>query len=164
LFGPALRQAGRSHAIVSVGQGTASLGCLAPHDQPRILVEDSPRGGHSLRLRFSDGQISLNLGITDLRLWEEDHVTPKWDLIEDVKRRMNGGMPCLLTVGLTRPYASSQEDEPVHWLQVNNIHLEDDPAWRLTSKLVPSTSHFVDRRLVASRPFVDEANLEDLPF
>ena len=37
----------------------------------------------------------------------------------------------LLSVGLTRPFAPSPDAPPIHWLQVNNIHLEPDPCWRL---------------------------------
>jgi hypothetical protein len=111
----------------------------------------------------------MNLSITDLRLWEEDHVTPKWDLIKDVESRIEGGVPCLLTVGLTRPYASRQEDEPVHWLQVNNLHLADDSCWRLrdapkaiTQQVAYSTTRFVPRN--QPRANFDNVELEELPF
>jgi len=41
------------------------------------------------------------------------------------------GPEMILSVGLTRPFAPSSESEEVHWLQVNNVHFEDDPVWQL---------------------------------
>jgi hypothetical protein len=32
-------------------------------------------------------------------------------------------------VGLTRPFAEREDAPAVHWLQVNNIHLRNDPYW-----------------------------------
>jgi hypothetical protein len=39
----------------------------------------------------------------------------------------------VLGVGLTRPFAATdeQKDNPVHWLQVTNVHLPKDPTWCL---------------------------------
>jgi hypothetical protein len=37
----------------------------------------------------------------------------------------------VLSVGLTRKFRSSDQYEPRHWLQVNNIHIQEDPAWLL---------------------------------
>jgi hypothetical protein len=54
--------------------------------------------------------------------------------MQRVAERIVGGTGLLLSVGLTRPFSNSPSSPPVHWLQVNNIHLEDDPTWRLGSE------------------------------
>jgi hypothetical protein len=37
----------------------------------------------------------------------------------------------ILGVGLTRAFQREQNGPGRHWLQVNNIHFEDQPIWRL---------------------------------
>ena len=49
----------------------------------------------------------------------------------------------MLGVGLTRPFAPTAGEPPLHWLQVNNLHLEDDPAWRLVSDTGPARHGYV---------------------
>ena len=153
LFGPALRKAGRDRALVDQGGGTASLGVLAPRGRPKLVAEKRDAGGSTLRLHFNDGALWLNLSVTDLRLWADDHVTPRWDLVRSVTSRLERGVPCLLSVGLTRPFASGDDATAVHWLQVNNIHLSDDPCWRLS-----------DRPAVNNPAPQHSDDLEDLPF
>ena len=86
-----------------------------------------------------------------------------------VAARLARGVPCLLSVGLTRPFSSREGDAPVHWLQVNNIHLEDDPAWRLTdTRFAVMRPPQVAPRLVAERAPIyrprSDPDLDDLPF
>jgi hypothetical protein len=40
-------------------------------------------------------------------------------------------METILSVGLTRPWQKRGDDAERHWLQLNNIHLRDDPLWQL---------------------------------
>jgi hypothetical protein len=131
LFGPDLTKRGTSAAAVDVGRGAASLGCLVPAGRPQLYVR--PRAGRpaQVRLRVSDGELDLDLGVTDIRLYADKHVTPDAQTVDRVARRLSAGEPVILSVGLTRAAASSADFAPVHWLQVNNIHLESDPAWRL---------------------------------
>lgn len=131
IFGPALHGTGRGRASVAAGAGIASLGCLTPRGRPELYLTDRPGGAPAVRLRFSDGEMRFDLSVTDLRLYGSDHVTPDIELLGRVEQRIQRGVPILLSVGLTRPFAAKAGDEPVHWLQVNNLHLEDDPAWRL---------------------------------
>ena len=44
----------------------------------------------------------------------------------------------ILGVGLTRAFAASSgpDSESFHWLQATNIHLEDDPTWKLAQSAV----------------------------
>lgn len=169
LFGPALRPAGWNHAIVSVGEGTSSLGCLAPTGRPHLTAEERDGRAPSIRLKFTDGFFRLSLSVTDLRFWEEDHVTPRYDLVNDVSHRLERGVPILLSVGLTRPFSSRDEDPPVHWLQVNNIHLEDHPTWRLSDQYTAKVAHTPRPPGQENRPATrheqdDGGDLDDLPF
>ena len=82
-------------------------------------------------MRVYDGDYDLDLSVTDIRLYQADHVAPNTDLVARIERRLNSDTGVILSVGLTRPFASSPDLPPMHWLQVNNIHLNDDPTWQL---------------------------------
>jgi hypothetical protein len=71
------------------------------------------------------------LSVTDLRLVYDDHVSIRREAFGDAVQRIQRGVPMILSVGLTRPFAPRADDNPVHWLQVNNLHFEDSPDWRL---------------------------------
>jgi hypothetical protein len=135
LFGPELRSIGRSgrqRAATDVGTGRASLAVLIPSGQPRLMLATKPDGRDVVRMELSDGVFSLDLSVTDLRLYADDGGRPATERVREVADRLARGVPVLLSVGLTRPFAARTGDAPVHWLQVNSVHLEDDPCWRLT--------------------------------
>ncbi len=134
LFGDSLRPMGRSSCGTAVGQGKASLGCLRPSGRQRPPYIAKRRDGRlQVRLAIDDGEFSPAVAVTDLRLYEPDHATPDPAKIRALADRLRSSAGVVLGVGLTRPFSSSSmhEDEPVHWLQVNNVHLEDDPTWQL---------------------------------
>lgn len=136
LFGPELRTIGRAgsrRAVTDLGAGCASLGVLIPRAQPRLTLGTKPDGRSVVRMALADGDSSLDLSVTDLRLYADDGARPDAETIRDVAGRLARGVPVLLSVGLTRPFSARPDEPPLHWLQVNNIHLEDDPAWRLTA-------------------------------
>lgn len=122
IFGSHLQQTGTTCTLPS-GVGLASLGCLLPSGCPQ-LIED---GLGRLRLHLTDGDFELSLPVTDLRFYENDQTTPKRSDIAGIARRISSGVPVLLSVGLSRPWQKPGEAEARHWLQINNIHLEDDP-------------------------------------
>jgi len=119
----------RWSCAVNPGCGAASLGCLKVYGRPKISIRGlGPRGGP--RLAITDPILGkLDLGITDVRFFQDDFITVNEQVVESAQERIDRGVPLLLSVGLTR--ATVPEDNPVHWLQVNNIHLEDDPTWNL---------------------------------
>lgn len=126
IFGPALDLWDES-GTVDVGEGNASLGCLIPEKQPWLYVDH--RG--TIRLVLDYLMPSVNLSVNDLRLYETDHRTPRRDLVESLQRRLKAGVEAILSVGLTRPWRKRGDTAERHWLQVNNIHLQDGPLWRL---------------------------------
>jgi hypothetical protein len=126
IFGPALELWDES-GTVDVGEGRASLGCLKPEKQPWMYVDH--RG--TVRLVLDYLMPSVDLSVTDLRLYEGDGRTPRRDLVESVQKRLEAGVETILSVGLTRPWRKWNDDAERHWLQLNNIHLKDDPLWQL---------------------------------
>lgn len=128
IFGPELELWDES-GTVDVGEGQASLGCLKPEQQPWMYVDH--RG--TVRMVLDYLMPSINLSVTDLRMYEGDGRTPRRDLFESVQRRLEAGVEAILSVGLTRPWRKRGDTAERHWLQINNIHLRDDPLWRLVT-------------------------------
>ena len=132
IFGDDLIKRGRWSYAVNPGCGVSSLGCLKAYGTPKISIRGlDPRPVRAgLRLAITDPILGkLDLGITDVRFFEDDFITVNEEIVESAQERIDSGIRLLLSVGLTR--ATVPPDNPVHWLQVNNIHLEDDPTWNL---------------------------------
>ncbi len=115
----------RRGCIVDVGTGKASLGCLIPAAPPIVSLTSN---GH-IRANITDGTFTVNLSVTDLRLYEADHKTPKENLIREINARIQDRTPVILSVGLTRPWRHPDDTVERHWLQVNNVHLKDKVVW-----------------------------------
>jgi hypothetical protein len=122
IFGADLQRDGNT-ASVAVGRGIRSLGHLLPRSRPALEINFGKP-----RLRLTDPDLgALRLPVTDLRLFDPDTgqlQERSLQLLTDRLRRRE----VVLAVGLTRPWAPDGEDER-HWLQVNNVHLDDDPLW-----------------------------------
>jgi hypothetical protein len=131
IFGSDLETKGTKSCAVDVGKGEASLGCLIPDSPPKFYI--LPREGKvgQIRIEVSDGCFGLDLGVTDIRLYCDDHLTPNERVVKNVAERVKKEENVIIGVGLTRPFSSLQGFPPVHWLQVNNIHLKSDPTWQL---------------------------------
>ncbi|MDP9454738.1 MAG: hypothetical protein CYG60_14880 [Actinobacteria bacterium] len=139
IFGPALELWDES-CTVEVGEGRASLGCLKPEKQPWLYVDH--RG--TVRMILDHLTPSADLAVNDLRLYESDGKTPRRNLVADVQRRLEADVETILSVGLTRPWRKRGDTAERHWLQINNIHLKDNPLWRLgdeREQVASSTSH-----------------------
>lgn len=52
----------------------------------------------------------------------------------DIAKRIKRGGPVILSMGLTQRFRKDKNSQPQHPLQVNNIHLEDDPLWTMPDK------------------------------
>lgn len=123
LFGDRLARVGATFAA-ELGTGTHSLGCLRPQYPPELLTAVG-----RIRLRLREGPETLSLPVTDLRLYDAHQQAPRLALADGVAARIRAGVPVILSLGLTRPWARPGDTVARHWLQVNNIHLQDDPAW-----------------------------------
>lgn len=102
--------------------GCASLGHFRSSASPRLAVNHWGR----LRIDVADPRLSPELPVTDVRLFRSDQQTVRISLIDSLAKRLRDSN-AVLAVGLTRPYRKQGDPAPCHWLQVNNIHLHDDP-------------------------------------
>jgi hypothetical protein len=125
IFGADLTSRGDG-CTVDVGMGTASLGCLLPSQPPALQVNSYGK----VRLRLTDGTYMAWLSVTDLRLYRDDQVTPRRELVGQIAARIATGAGVIVAVGLSRPWQKLDDTAARHWLQVNNLHLQDDPAWQ----------------------------------
>ena len=131
VFGDALTQRGATSCGLDVGGGTVSLGLLRPESPPVLYVKTREAGKQVVRMKLADlGFHKLDLSVTDIRLYQDDHVTPDQAVVEQAAKRLKPGAEVILSVGLTRPFSSSHTLPACHWLQVNNIHFATDPLWR----------------------------------
>jgi hypothetical protein len=149
IFGPDLEHHPRDlSATTSEHRGSATLGHLRPPQAPNLTTNFLGRPRASI---FEDG-VESKISLTDFRFCRSDHKTPRLRLLEDVKARLRS-VPSILAVGLTRAYQKSPKDPVRHWLQLNNIHLQDDPLGeRLTispddDELWLSTTHLFTPKL-----------------
>lgn len=122
IFGGALERDGNT-ASLPQAVGDASLGVVRPAGRlSMVLAFRRPR------LEVYDPDLGqLSVPITDLRLFDADSGEldqDRFDLMVDRLRRS----VCLLSVGVGHVWAREGR-EPRHWLQVNNIHLDDNPLW-----------------------------------
>lgn len=131
IFGPGFCKHGTTW-IIEPGKGEASLGCLVPQAPPflEVCVEDyqgQPKQRIRCHVRDRDGECFPP--VTDLRLYRADQKTPRHELVADLNRRMKAGVAAILSVGVTRAMGQGK-----HWFQVNNLHLRDNPIWRLLTE------------------------------
>lgn len=131
VFGPDLADVGRGRFAAPAGKGLASLGCLRPQGLPALCLSADRDGRPRIRMRLTDGEAACDAPVTDLRLFGPDHSTPDVARVREVAERIRRSKGVILSVGLTRQYRPTPDAPPRHWLQVNNVHLREDPAWQL---------------------------------
>jgi len=129
IFGDDLAARDRSY-VIRKGTGNASLGILLPKKPPTVSISEF-RGKKSIRIGLFEKNLTSSLSLTDLRFYGSDMETPLSKTVENVSRRLRSGVRAILGVGLTRLWRKPDENEEFHWLQVNNIHMEDEPTWRV---------------------------------
>jgi hypothetical protein len=129
LFGPDLKPVPGGQFAVEQGKGSASLGCLRPASTPRMYLKRREGKPDQIRISFEDGTHAIDASLTDLRFYGSDYVTADPKLVDRANEKFNSGAKVILSVGLTRAFASSEDQQPLHWLQVNNVHFADKPLW-----------------------------------
>jgi hypothetical protein len=133
IFGPDLKLIGAASCGVEETYGLRSLGCYWAA-AGRLLLEDST-GVPRIRFAFRSELGNLKVSVTDIRLYGADHVTPNGSAVNSVNSRIAESEPILVSLGLSRAYRRTPEEPGIHWLQINNIHLPDDPLWRLETQV-----------------------------
>ncbi len=107
------------------GQGTASLGFYQLRTAGKLNVTTG-LDEQKIRLQCFIEKEWTNLSVTDIRLYNDDCVTPDPEKVKFVAERMVKEAKLgrvILGLGLTRPFAEHEGGEAVHWVQVNGIHL-----------------------------------------
>ena len=112
------------------GRGQASLGCLRPLGTPQLYLRSRPNKPQQVSMRLSDSVFSVDVGVIDIRLYNDADYSPNRQRIAQIAARLTQTSDIILSVGLTRPFTFDPDLAPVHWLQVNNIHFADDPLWQ----------------------------------
>jgi len=130
IFGLALGPLGRMRYGTPDGRGDASLGLLRPAQPPQLYVTEG-HGKRQVRVKLTDGRVRADAGVTDLRLCAADHATPDETLVRGVAKWLVDSRGVILAVGLTRRFRPTDRQDFVHYLQVNNLHLVEDPLWKL---------------------------------
>jgi hypothetical protein len=133
VFGADLQKRGPHSCGVDVGKGHCSLGCLVPRHCGNLRAQPRPGKTPQVRAHVNDGVFDLDLGVTDIRLYGPDHITPDDAAIRRIDQRIQAGTEVILCVGLTRPPPpiAGATFPPLHWLQVTNVHFQDYPIWQL---------------------------------
>jgi hypothetical protein len=125
-FGPKLHKHGKT-CTLDQGCGGASLGCVPLTDRAASISIRERNGKRQVRFQFEDTHFGqLDVGVTDLRLYGLDLETPNAQKVEEISKKLARGVPAIVAVGLTRPFTPEAFGDPVHWLQVNNLHFKDD--------------------------------------
>ena len=131
IFGEALHEVSPSRYGTDVCQGTASLGYLRPSSRPKLYVKPARDGKRQVRMKLTDGRLHVDAGVTDLRLFGPDHATPDAGAIRMANRWLDDSKCILLGMGLTRKFRPNEGSPYVHYLQVNNVHVQEEPTWAL---------------------------------
>ncbi len=131
IFGPTLHEVGRGRWVIDPGGGTTLLGLVRPAAPPLLYLETVAGGRQRIRVKLDDGQLQADAGVTDLRLFGDDHATPDAARVRAAAQRIVDSPGVILSVGLTRQFRVSDRAPYYHWLQVNNIHLQSEPLWQL---------------------------------
>ncbi|MEO8493851.1 MAG: hypothetical protein ABI614_02190 [Planctomycetota bacterium] len=121
LFGPELVHVGRTCGVPE-RRGIRSLGCYWANGCC-LHLDASEAGSPRVRLTCDSDFGPLRLPVTDIGLFGSDHVTPDASQINLFASRLAPLDRILLSIGLSRAYRRSAEQSPMHWLQVNNLHL-----------------------------------------
>ena len=129
IFGDEFYQPASGNAALPEGSGTGSLGFIAPVTEPKLTIRDY-QNGPRLRIQVTDGELDLDAAVTDIRFFSTEG-EPRKETVQSVNGRIQAGAECVLSVGVGHPYPPS---EPQHWLQVNGIHLADDPLWDVKTR------------------------------
>jgi hypothetical protein len=131
IFGPDLERIGSTCAVAET-HGLRSLGCYwAPAGR---LTIDNSRERRRIRFCWQAGEHAFNVPVTDIRLYAADHVTPCEATVHRLVDQLAAEPRVLVSVGLSRPYRKTAGDPPRHWLQINNVHLSENPCWTLASR------------------------------
>lgn len=121
IFGSELYQQQRS-CVFEENTGDASLGHLEDGTLQDLYINDWDK----LRAVISDDVFAAHVSVTDIRFYSADYSSLHVAAVESMQARLAAGVPMILSVGVGRPYWKQGNR---HFLQLNNLHPQDDPLW-----------------------------------
>ncbi len=127
VFGDELRAIGARGCGLPQGRGAASLGCFSPKRPPVLFARHRPDRPPQVRMILTDGEFHVDAGVTDLRLYEADLLTPREHVCRYIADGIRRRVRVILAMGLCRAFAKTPLDDPMHYVQVNNVFIECDP-------------------------------------
>jgi hypothetical protein len=110
-------------AAVPEHQGLRSLGCCWV--QNAVLRVAAVENRRKVRLRFTEDDMQFSVAVTDVRLYQDDRVTPHEPAIAAMQAAIARHPRTLLSVGLSRAHRYEPRQPARHWLQVNNLLLSE---------------------------------------
>lgn len=128
IFGPDLGPCGKNNMAVPLGRGLASLGCWRPQ-VPLSIDTKTFDDDKKILVQFPRPQGFFNVPLTDLRFWDTrfEPPAPLGPRAHHADTEIKKKREFILCVGLSRAFRTrSSGDQPVHWLQINNIHFKDE--------------------------------------
>jgi hypothetical protein len=147
IFGPDLHPNHRK-AVVPAHNGLASLGHLRNARNLELTIDSLAK----VRLHLEDGTFSLDIAVTDVRLYNPPDYFPRREVVEFLSEKIRRRSDVILAVGLSRPFSPSEHVKSFHWLQVNNIHTPDDPLGLSLEHAPANPVHHVASASVTKSP------------
>lgn len=123
IFGSELHQQQRS-CVFEENTGDASLGHLEAGTLQDLYINDWDK----LRAVISDDVFTAHVSVTDIRFYSADYSSLHVATVESMQARLAASVPMILSVGVGRPYWKQGNR---HFLQLNNLHPQDDPLWTI---------------------------------
>lgn len=113
VFGDDLQPQGRGLAL-NLNKGAVSLGCLRTAKPPVLNIAQF-FGKDRLRIGIFDAGIEYRISVTDIRLYEKDQVTLKYDEIRRIRQLLHSGEEAIMCVGVSRAWPKPGDSERRHW-------------------------------------------------
>ena len=86
------------------------------------ILSDFAGQTQRLKLVWREDDQELSVGVANICFYEADHRSLHRDRVAQAQAWLANSAYVLLSLGLSRPYRRSENDQALHWLQVNNIH------------------------------------------
>ena len=112
MFGPDLQRVGHKACAMPAYHGQASLDCFEATWPQLSLITTGSRLG--VRMTFCNGQHEFNVPVTDIRPFENDHVTPSPTTIVRTARHLESTGQMILSVGLGRRFKRTAAEPARH--------------------------------------------------
>lgn len=121
IFTTEIAKNGSTYALTAHA-GLYSLGCYWAISPRLVILTDFDGQTQRLKLVWREADQELSVGVADIRFYEVDHRSLHRDRVAEAQVWLASSAYVLLSLGLSRPYRRSENDQALHWLQVNNIH------------------------------------------